>query len=132
MIQSLEIHGTQPSVEGLACEGLFAEEFWQNGNLASSANVVYFLVAGIWHRLAIDCGIIFWRLAKEVPKPYKMPELHAEVRIIDLGVQYGIKGKTLDSIQAAPIEGGSVVTLNFRGSKTIRFSNFNDSTNHSA
>jgi hypothetical protein len=131
MIQPLEIHGTQPNVEGLVCEELIAEEYWHGGSLVSSANVVYFLVANIWHRLAIDGGIIFWRSVKEAPQSYQMPELQAEVRTINLGVQYGVKGITLDGIKTTPIESGSVVTLIFHGGKAVRVSNFNDTTNHS-
>jgi hypothetical protein len=128
--RQIEVHGIQPNIEGLVCEQLMAEEYWHDGNLVSSANVVYILVSSCWHRLTIDRGELFWRSSQPTPEPYQMSKLKSEVRIIDLGILYGVKQLVLDRIDSKTIDDGAAVIFVFRGGRTVRFSNVDDSTSH--
>ena len=133
MNQILEVIGTQPSIEGQVCEELLVEEYWHDGNLIEPSNVVHLRFTGVWHRLTIDCGTVFWRVSQETPLPYAMLELQAEVRIVDLGAYcYNVRGVRLDRIETTVIKGGSEVAFHFSGNTTVRFRNVDDVTTHAA
>ena len=121
MIHKPEINGTQPNIEGHICEELLAEEHRHSGMILSPANVVHLRFGGSWYRLYFDWGTVFWRESQEAPAPYQMPELASEIRIVDLGVSYSVRGSRLEHIETKAIEDDSEVAFRFSAGRTVRF-----------
>ncbi len=129
MSDPLVINGPQPDLEGHVCEEMLAEEYWHAGKMTIPANVVHLRFSGSWYRLYFD-GAIFWRESREGPEPYEMPELHSEVRIIDLGALYDVRGRLLKRIETHAIAGGSEVVFHFAESRKVCFRDVYDITSH--
>ena len=130
MCLELEVNGEPPPLDGRVCEGLIAEEYWHNGVIDEPANVVWLRFNRTWHRLYFDCGIVFWRTAVDEPRPYTMPELHAEVKLADLGKMLGIAGDILRHYEMRPVSAGSEVQFSFESGRVVVFKNVDDRTTY--
>jgi len=130
--EKVETYGEPPNLVGLICEALLAEQYWHRGELSDSANVVWLRFKDSWYRLFFEFSAVNWRASDKGPEAYEMPELEAEVRIVDLADQFGLVGDALSSYEAAPIEGGSEVRFEFRSGKSIAFRSVNDATSYTA
>ena len=64
---NLDIDGTFPQLIGEVVDSIICEQFWYNGVLEDSANVIHLLINKNWHRLYFDCGIVFWRKDSSQP-----------------------------------------------------------------
>jgi hypothetical protein len=126
----LEVHGEWPHRRGQTCDACIAEEYWHEGTLDVPANVVWLRTGVTWHRLAIDCGVVFWRTADAGPKAYEMPELCGEVRLRDIGRELGLTGETIDEIAGAPAVGGADVWIGFRSGLRVTFRDRDDHTTY--
>ena len=132
MTDPVEVNGAQPGIEGQVCEELLAEELWHDGRMETPANVVHLRFSGAWYRLYFDTSEVFWRESEERPEPYEAPEIHCEVRIVDLGALYDVRGRSLERIETRFITRGSEVVLYFAGSRRVCFRNVDDRTRHAA
>jgi hypothetical protein len=124
----LEVHGEWPRLRGQVCDALIADQYWHEGKLCEPANVVWLQVGPIWHRLVIDCGVVFWRRSDAGPAPYEMPELGAEVRLKDIGHETGLIGGLIDDVVGIAIPGGAEVRIALRSGPTLTFRNLDDHT----
>jgi hypothetical protein len=128
MTEEPDIHGNAPVLEDVICDAILCEQYWYKGQLTEPANVVHLFVAGQWHRLAIDMGIMFWRVSSAAPEPYQMGDIEAEVRLDDLGDRLDFAGLKLESYIPSVIPGGSQVRFNFKGGRSVTFKNVDDRT----
>lgn len=126
--RDLDVDGEWPRLDGRACECLVAEEYWHQGQLDEPANVVWLRSGGTWHRLTIDCGIVFWRAADHGPSACSMSELGAEVRLRDLGRELSLIGKAIAKIGGNAIPRGAEVWVQFQAGPRITFRNLDDRT----
>ncbi|MEZ6037512.1 MAG: hypothetical protein R3F29_08530 [Planctomycetota bacterium] len=124
----LEVHGKWPELRGQHCDACIAEEYWFEGTLEVPANVVWLRAGATWHRLVIDCGIVFWSTRVAGPEAYEMPELRAEVRLRDLGRELAMAGETIEEIAGAPASGGVDVWIVFRSGRRVTFRDRDDHT----
>jgi hypothetical protein len=69
-----EVHGQPPALAGAVCEELRCQQYWHRGELVDEFNVIYLLACDVWHRLVLDCGVIFWRVSTDAPAPFDSPE----------------------------------------------------------
>lgn len=84
----------------------------------------------VWYELFFDVGSVFWRIANDTPKAYKMTELNAEVRPVDLANEFGLIGDQLTSYAATHILNGIEVSFTFESGKSLAFRNVNDRTHY--
>ena len=124
----LAVQGEWPRLQGHACDALVVEEYWHEGLLDAPANVVWLRSGPNWHRLVIDCGVVFWRRSGPGPTAYSMPELQADVRLKDIGDELGLLGKPIDDVGGVPIPGGAEVWIQLQAGPRITFRNLNDRT----
>ena len=131
MPEPLEVNGEPPALVGVPCDELLVQQYWHRRELVEPANVIYLQFDGQWHRLYIDCGIVFWR-TKESP-PAEVPEGKEGFAypLVDLGQQVGVRGVVLDRLNAEPIEGGVEVRLAFSNGVKVVFCNIADTTTYS-
>ncbi|MDH5668532.1 MAG: hypothetical protein OEY86_11020 [Nitrospira sp.] len=125
-----EIHGQWPSVDGETLKALLCQEYHYGGVLAEPANVIYFRVGSVWHRLILDSGVIFWHVAKSGPESFVAHEIKAEYKIIDLGRKCGVVGSEIKAIEPIPIQRGVGVSLSFSDGRKIIFRNQDDVTTY--
>ncbi|HEX4506987.1 MAG TPA: hypothetical protein VH722_14755 [Alphaproteobacteria bacterium] len=87
--------GEVPDILGKPCEGLICEAFDYNGTRVDDANVVHLRFSGIWHRLIIDSGVIFWRISEKTPAPWQVEAEGWSYPHTDIGVAFGLVGQRL-------------------------------------
>src|SRR5687767_6061819 len=104
--------GETPSLVGSPCEELLSQAYWHKGELAEPANVIYLRSGGAWHRLCLDCPVVFWR---RIPAPDPPPgEEGIAYPLVDLSKRFGVRGIVLERLEVTSIEGGSEVRFGFR------------------
>jgi hypothetical protein len=130
MLESVEIHGDPPEASGRVCEALLAEQYCVNGRPVEEVDAIFLKVAGRWHSLDIDCGIIFWDQLDARPEG-EPPGPEIVYALVDLGQMLGLNTQVLDRVEAFPREdGGSEVLLTFRDGATLVFANNGDDTTY--
>ncbi len=130
MHRSDQMTGQPPELAGEVCEGLLCEGFSADGDLLASANVVYLRFRGIWHRLRIDGGVIFWKEQDHEPAPWGVRDKGWEYPHVDVGISAGIIGQRLDHYEMITKE--STIQVNFvfdQGCKVI-IENMNDRSDY--
>ncbi len=128
MDEDLEVVGAWPSFEGEKLEELLCSEMWYQGKVEEPANVVHLKIKGHWHRLYFDYGIVFWRKENEAPMEFEAPEWESHFKLVNIGDNYDLKEKVVESVSGRVIPKGSEVELRFQGGKSIVFSNAEDQT----
>lgn len=131
-IDPLEVNGDPPDIDGRTLDSLLVAEFWGlDTGLIDPAMLVWLLVEGRWHKLYFDYGMVFWRAPElERPTAYAMPEVHSEVRLLDVGSEFGLVGEVIAGYSMCAIPGGSRVGFDFLSGKSIAFSNVMDVTTY--
>lgn len=124
----MEVVGCPPELAGLQCEGLICEAFIHRGQRGASANVVYLCFEGIWYRLVIDCGVIFWRQQVEAPKPWSIDELGLQYPHADVGKMADVVGRRLRYYRMDDTPSGAAVTFAFENGRTVIIDNTDDQT----
>lgn len=126
----LDVNGEWPDLDGRTCAALIVAEYWHENSLNDPANVIWLRVDETWHLLYFDLGIVYWRGSIQDPSACEMPELNAEIRLMDLGTSQGFVGEVITSIGAREIEGGAAVELRFASGRALVFRNFADRTTY--
>lgn len=126
----VETIGEQPRLAGCVLDALVVEEYWHAGALDIPANVIWLRVDAKWHRLCIDCGVVFWRRDDLGPKPYDKPDSYGSVRLTDLGQSLGLAGEAIASIEARSIHPRVEVIVRFASGKVIGFRDADDRTTY--
>jgi len=124
----MEIVGSPPELAGLQCEALICEAFIHKGGLRATANTVHLCFAGIWYRLIIDCGVIFWRQSMGAPKPWAIDDLGFQYPHADVGKVAGVIGRRLRHYRMDSTLSGVAVTFSFDNGREIVIDNADDQT----
>jgi hypothetical protein len=122
----MEIVGRAPDLVGLLCDAFICEGFVHNGKLVANANVVHLCFAGVWHKLTIDCGVIFWRRSEKKPVPWSILSEGWECPHVDVGAIAGIVGHRLEDYRMATTNAGGQVIFLFDNGRKIAINNEND------
>ena len=123
-----ETHGSAPEAGGQPLEGLVCESFEFNGRVESPANVVYVKLSGVWHRLSIDAGVVFWRVESSPPSPWAVPAEGWNYPHRDVGAEFELVGLSVSATQASQSQGRAMVELAFANGKRFIVSNENDAS----
>ena len=107
--------GQPPDLAGLICEGLLCEGFVMGGELLASANVVFLRFEDIWHRLCIDCGVIFWKVQERTPEPWAVEGEGWTYPHVNVGSFAGVVGHRLDHYTMRTTADGGQVVFVFDG-----------------
>lgn len=124
-----EVDGEPPELHGLNCEGFVCEQFWCGGELLETAIVSYLQFGGVWHRLVIDCGIVYWRTQKEAPAAWAVPEEGFDYPHGDVGRKAGVMGARLARYTMEWTDAGAVVTFRFESGRQVILTNHSGVTN---
>jgi hypothetical protein len=124
----MELIGQAPELTGLLCEAFICEGCVCKGKLVADANVVYLRFASVWHRLVIDCGVIFWRPFSGQPSPSTIESEGWEYPQIDVGAIAGVVGHRLNEYRMETIVAGGKVIFYFENGRTITIDNENDAS----
>lgn len=126
----VEVDGAQPSPVGSVCRTLVVEEYWCEGNVVDTANVVWLRTDSGWHRLFFDCGAVFWRRSESEPAAYDMPEVNGFVRLTDLGRTLRLADRVIVAITTRATARGVEVAFEFQGGSVLRFTNVDDRSSY--
>ena len=129
---AVDINGEQPDIVGRVCEAVVAIEYRHAGVVVEPANVIFLMFASRWHRLYFDFGVVFWRPDEDGPASFEAEELDASFRADEIGTRFGVIGRRLEAVRYDALDDGSRVTLQFDGSRQIRFECRSDVTTYSA
>ena len=121
-----EFIGETPLLEGARCDELLVEQFVIRGEVISDANVLFAKFDGIWYRLWLDGGVVFWRSAIAAPEPWSVPEEQWEYPHVNVGRSNGLIGQTLVGLQIAKSEAGCRVQFTFAGGNSVVLEEAND------
>ena len=116
----LEFQSEVPDLRGARCEALIAQEFWYAGERVSSASVLYLKTeAAGWHRVAIDGGVLFWRVEAEpsFPRREDSGEEFGQHPLVDLGERHALVGRQIERVRV--VEAPEVNELQFEFSDGI-------------
>lgn len=126
----LHVHGEWPDLDGLICSGLVVEEWWYEGSIYDPAMVIWLQAESTWHRLVMEYGEVFWRVADDEPTAYDLPELRGSTRIVDLGRNQGLIGEVISGIDGQDTEEGVEVVVQFKSGRLIRFRNTGETNSY--
>ena len=118
----LEFNAPLPRLAGARCSALLAQEFWHAGERVSPANALFLAVeGGAWHRIAIDCGIVFWRIETEpsLPGPEMDSDQYGQHPLVDIGAQYGLVGRQIQDVWAAQQREGDELLIQFENGPVV-------------
>lgn len=124
--RNMEIIGHPPDLAGLLCEAFICQSFVCKGEVVSNANVTYLRFAGEWHRLIIDCGVIFWRRQTETPQPWSIESEGFDYPHIDVGKVAGVIGQGLKDYRMTAHSGRTLIAFTFENGRSIFIENEND------
>ena len=125
----IEVDGVQPDLAGTRCEELLCQQYWHEGELRDEADIVFLKIAGTWHQLYFDSGVVHWRRQEETPQ-YEPVGKDAvfSYPLVDLGSNFGVRDRLIDDCQIRETADGETVTLIFQQGATLSFINRGDST----
>jgi hypothetical protein len=122
--------GQPPELAGSICEALVCESFVSNGEVVATANVVFLRFRGIWHRLCIDGGVIFWKMQDQTPAPWSVMDEGWTYPHVDVGSAAGVIGRRLDHYEMTANERGAQVELVFDHGRGIIIDNVDDRSDY--
>lgn len=125
-----QVIGQPPDLAGSICEGLICQGFAAGGELLASANVVFVRFEGVWHRLCIDCGVIFWKMQEQTPEPWAVEEEGWTYPHIDVGASAGVIGHHLDHYEMKTTGVSGQVVFVFDDGRSIIIDNEHDRSNY--
>lgn len=116
----LEIDGIPPKLGNRTCEELLCQQYWYHGKLAQEVDALFLKVNGRWHQLYFENGVVFWRPRQEAPQhaaaqpgdPFVYP-------LIDIGVQFDLKGRVITDYLTEALVGGARVSFLFEDRGTL-------------
>ncbi len=121
--------GTPPSLAGHRCTGLVVREFWYQGQLSAPACVVWLRADDDWHRLCIDCGVVFWRRGAPDSIPDD-PHTGYSYPLVDLGKSRGLEGLRIAGCTTVR-DGGEVrVSFAFENGESLNVIHHDDVTRY--
>lgn len=126
----LSVNGDPPPLDGKRCDAILCQQFWEDGHLVESANVVFLCFEGRWHRLYFDYAIVFWRAADGGPEPFKPPETGSAFPLVDIAEQRGLRGARLLCYRMESLDDGAQVTFAFENGARIVFRCIDDLTTY--
>jgi hypothetical protein len=121
----LEFHTEAPVLTGLRCAGVLAQEFWYREERVSAANVLFIAVdeptGNIWHRIAVDRPLIFWRVEREpsLPQPEDDSEQYGSHRIVNVGARHGLVGRRIITVRTVELPDADELLIIFDDGTTI-------------
>jgi hypothetical protein len=121
----LEFLVEAPDLAGARCAGVLAQEFWYAGRRVSPANVLFVCVEGAdglaWHRIALDVGLVFWRVehAPSLPTSRDDSDLYGEHPVVNLGALYGLVGRRIVAVRAVEAADADELLFVFEDGPTI-------------
>lgn len=128
-MEKLEVNGHWPKIEKQSLQEMIVQEFWYDGVLEESANVVYLKINSHWFRLYFDCGIVFWRQDNEgLEDDFASRSNDTGYPLIDLAENLRVKGAEIIQCRGRIIAGGSEVEFQFSDNPPIIFQCINDVT----
>ena len=117
----LMLHQALPDIAGEVCNALFVQAYYYRGKLVSDANALFLQLGdGVWHRVFIDGGIIFWQRVDGLDSPDQ--DRH-HYTLTDLGTLHGYVGKRVVSVETADLPAGGELHLAFEGAPTLVYRN---------
>jgi hypothetical protein len=128
-----EINGSPPAIEGEICQAIVVSEYWHAGKLVSPSMIAFLRFADRWYRLYFDFdAIVYWRPdPQEPPAAYRMEELDAEVKNVDVGRAFGLVGQKLRRIAQEDLGFGLAVRLEFESDRALTFRSVGDVVTYS-
>lgn len=115
----LVFHDRLPAVEGQVCEALFVQAYYYRGRLVSDTNVLFLrLQGGVWHRVFIDAGVVFWQTVEGLDSPDQ--DRH-HYTLTDLADAHGLVGKPLIGVTTVDLPSGGELRLLFAGAPSVIF-----------
>ena len=118
----LEFQTPIPDLTGARCAALLVQEFWYAGKRVSPANVLFLAIqGGAWHRIAVDAGVVFWRVeaAPSLPTPEMDSEQYGQHPLVDIGVQNDLVGRQIQGVWATEHLDADEVLIQFRGGPAV-------------
>ncbi|SEM35817.1 hypothetical protein [Bradyrhizobium sp. OK095] len=125
----MELIGQAPELTGLLCEAFICEGCVFKGKPLDNAGVVYLRFDGVWHRLVIDCGVIFWRPFSDQPSPWDIASEGWEYPHVDVGAIASVVGHRLREYRMETFSAGGSVIFYFDNDRTVTIHNENDASN---
>jgi hypothetical protein len=125
----MELIGQAPELTGLLCEAFICEGFVFKGKPLDNAGVVYLRFDGVWHRLVIDCGVIFWRPFSDQPSPWDIASEGWEYPHVAVGAVASVVGHRLREYRMETFSAGGSVIFYFDNDRTVTIHNENDASN---
>ena len=127
-MENLEVNGRWPKIENQILQEMIVQEFWHEGVLEETVNVVYLKFSEKWFRLYFDCGIVFWREENEDLEEKLALRKHAIYPLIDIAENKCLKGNGILSCKGRAVPGGSEVIFQFSSKTSVIFQSINDIT----
>lgn len=107
-----ETNGIPPRLNGRTCEELICQQYWYNGKLTKSVDILYIKTNGRWHLLYFENSTIFWRSQDNAPCPFEAKEGDPfKYPFVDLGMSYGVKGDTFADCVIESLPDGARVVI---------------------
>ena len=118
----LEFQTPPPRITGSHCAKLLAQEFWHGGECVSPANVLYIQTDDeSWHRIAIDSGVVFWRVetTPSVPGASDDPGEYGSHPLVDIGERHKLLGRRLESVDTVDASDASEMHFRFDDGRSL-------------
>ena len=97
MTTTVEMHGEIPNIVGHKCEGLQSQGLI-HGHESIQDSVLFIKANGVWHRLVIDYGVVFWRRQDDEPHSWSTPAEGFHFPVRDVVQTAGLLGLRFESI----------------------------------
>ena len=112
-----------------SCDELLCQQYWYAGELADEADVLWLKLKGKWYQLFFDAGVVHWREEEGEPETKASSENGLMAYpLVDLGAQFGLKGRVISDTSLTETEDGEAFSLAFREAGTLTFVNLGDRT----
>jgi hypothetical protein len=126
----MPIIGQPPELAGLKYTGLLCQASVCDGQLIEGANTVHLKFEDTWHRLNIDCGMIFWKQSNKAPGSWASKEAGWEYPLVDVGGPAGVIGELLGHYEMSTTSTGGCVVFVFVNGRRIIIDNVDDRSSY--
>jgi hypothetical protein len=120
------VHGNSPKLIGHVLEGARLQGFVCDGVPVPGAAVIYLMVAGVWHRLAMDHGTVHWHQEDKEPKTWSIAEEAWEYPVRELPGAQDLLGVTISSFVISGDGDVASVEVSFENGRSLLFSGKGD------
>jgi len=115
-----------PALIGSRCDALLVQQFWMRGELVSSANVLLAKFEGVWFRVCLDGGVVFWRSDVPAPAALSVPEEGWDYPHVDVATPNGLIGQTLSALSITETAAGCKIVFTFSNGRVLLFEEAHD------